>query len=306
MRNARVFISCGQRTAREIKIGKDVQDYFISREFETYFAERVHSSDALTENIFRFLSQSEYFVFIDFKREKIKRKILGKEFRGSLFVNQELAIATFLRLQGIGFCEKGVKREGILDYHIYKPFPFEDGTEIIKILEKETKKWDTNSLNELEIIYDPKTTSKNYSYTINSQTHLSDWYHLEIENRNKTKHAFSCHGYVTRIYDLNNDKEFKIPTIELLWSGLGEPMVNIMGGTKREIDAFYIIHDENLIRFTQRRLTTTNPRYYLPSLKKGNYLIEYTIISSNFEKVSQNYILDFGGSKDDIVFGEAD
>lgn len=302
MRNARVFISCGQRADREIKIGKAVQDYFISRDFETYFAERVHSSDALTENIFKFLRQSEYFVFIDFKRENINKN----EFRGSLFANQELAIATFLRLPGLCFCEKGVKREGILTYHMYNAFPFEDGTEIIEILEEETKNWDINSVNELKIIHNHESISKNFTLNNHPQRPLSDWYHLEIKNRNKSRDAFSCLGYVTRIKNLNNNDEYEIPTIELIWSGIGQIMVNIRGGTQRELDAFYIIHGENQIRFHQRTLATTNPRYRLPDLPKGKYLIEYSIISSNFEKVSQNYILDFGGSKDDIVFREDD
>lgn len=301
MRNARVFISCGQRTEREIGIGKLVEDYFKSNKFETYFAERVHSSEALTENIFKFLRQSEYFVFIDFKREKINEE----EFRGSLFVNQEIAIATFLRLQGIGFCEKGTKREGILNYHIYNEFPFEDGTEIIEILKKETKKWDISSVNELKIIYNPKSTSRNIAIEDHPQQPLSDWYHLEIKNRNKNKHAFSCHGYVTRIKNLNSKAEIEIPTNELIWSGIGNFMVSIMGGTRRELDAFYIIHGENQIRFHQRPLTTTSPQYHLPNLPQGKYLIEYTIISSNFEKVSQNYILKFGGSVKDVVFKEA-
>lgn len=298
MRCARVFISCGQRTNRETKIGKAVQDYFVSRDFETYFAERVHSPDALTENIFTFLRQSEYFVFIDFKRENINKN----EFRGSLFVNQELAIATFLRHSGLGFCEKGVKREGILDYHLYNPFTFEEEKEIIEILEKETKKWDINSVNELKIMYDPKATSKNFALSDSPGQPLSDWYHLEIKNRNKSRDAFSCLGYVTRIKNLNNNEEYEIPTIELIWSGIGQIMVNIMGGTPRELDAFWIIHGEDKIRFHQRPMTTDDPRYVLPDLPKGKYLIEYSIISSNFEKVSQNYILNFGGSKDEIIF----
>jgi hypothetical protein len=302
MRNARVFISCGQRTKRETEIGKSVEDYFKSNKFETYFAERVHSSEALTENIFKFLRQSEYFVFIDFRREKINEE----EFRGSLFVNQEIAIATFLKLEGIGFCEKGKKREGILDYHIYNEFPFEDGTEIIETLKKETKKWDINSVNELKIIYDPRSTSINITITDRPQQPLSDWYHLEIKNRNKSKHAFSCHAYVTRIKDLSGKEEFEIPTNELIWSGIGVVIVNIMGGTRRELDAFYIIHGENQIRFHQRPLTTTSPQYHLPDLPQGKYLIEYTIISSNFEKVSQSYILEFEGSVKDVVFKKAD
>ena len=302
MRNARVFISCGQRTDREIKIGKAVQDYFLGRDFEAYFAEKVHSSDALTENIFKFLRQSEYFVFIDFKREEIKEG----EFRGSLFVNQELAIATFLRLQGLGFCEKGVKREGILHYHIYNAFPFKDETEIIQKLEEETKNWDINSVNELKMRYNPESTSKNFVLTDLAGQPLSDWYHLEIKNRNKSRDAFSCLGYVTMIKNLDINEEYEIPSIELIWSGIGQIVVDIMGGTSRELDAFCIIHGEDEIRFHQRKMSTNNQRYFLPNLPKGKYLIEYSIISSDFEKVSQSYILDFGGSKDEITFREAD
>ena len=149
MRRARVFISCGQRTNREITIGKSVEDYFIERGFNTYFAERVHSSDALTENIFRALRNSEYFLFIDFRREKIEED--EDQYRGSLFVNQEIAIATFLGLTGVGFCENLIKREGILEYHIYNEHYFEDGTEIINKLKELTKDWDPTSVNELEI-----------------------------------------------------------------------------------------------------------------------------------------------------------
>ncbi|MGB7532961.1 MAG: hypothetical protein WA977_08335 [Halobacteriota archaeon] len=228
----------------------------------------MHSPDALTENIFTFLRQSEYFVFIDFKRENINKN----EFRGSLFVNQELAIATFLRLPGLGFCEKGVKREGILDYHLYNPFTFEEEKEIIEILEKETKKWDINSVNELKIMYDPKATSKNFVLSDSPGQPLSDWYHLEIKNRNKSRDAFSCLGYVTRIKNLNNNEEYEIPPIELIWSGIGQIMVNIMGGTPRELDAFWVIHGEDKIRFHQRPMTTDNPRYVLPDLPKGKYL----------------------------------
>ena len=118
MRPARVFISCGQRNQREKAIGRAVYDYFINKGFEAYFADRVHSPDALTANIFNFIKQSEYFVFIDFKRDELS----DGEYRGSLFVNQEIAISTFLGIQGVGFYEKGTKREGILDYQIYNAF----------------------------------------------------------------------------------------------------------------------------------------------------------------------------------------
>ncbi len=115
MRKSRVFISCGQKEPKERNIGLSVDQFFKERGFETYFAERVHSPEALTEHIFSFLKESEYFVFIDFRRDKIA----DNEYRGSIFVNQEIGISTFLKIPGLGFHEKGVKREGILDYQIY-------------------------------------------------------------------------------------------------------------------------------------------------------------------------------------------
>lgn len=42
--------------------------------------------------------ESEYYVYIDFRRERIDEE----GHRGSLFVNQEIAIATFLMRDGGG------------------------------------------------------------------------------------------------------------------------------------------------------------------------------------------------------------
>ncbi len=298
MRNARVFVSCGQRSPREIAIGRAVYEYFRTRGFEAYFAERVHSPDALTTNIFKFLTQSEYFVFIDFKRDAIGHN----DFRGSLFVNQELAISTFLGIEGIGFCERGTKREGILEYHIYNAFLFDDGTEIIGILDKETAIWDKDSANEIDLTFDPDSVSRNVTITNNPTRPMSDWYHVSIMNRNKRKHAYNCMGYISRITTLSGKDEISLPSCELIWSGLGDFSVNIVGGTSREIDAFHILHREDFIRFQHRPLTTTNPKYQFPRLRKGDYMLEYTVLSENFANASKTFTLNFGGTYRDIDF----
>jgi hypothetical protein len=301
MRKARVFISCGQATEREKKIGLAVEDYFKNeRKFDTYFAERVHSSDALTENIFSFLQRSEYFIFIDFKREKLEKD----DHRGSLFVNQEIAIATFLKLRGLGFYEKGVKREGILNYHIYNALPFEDGTEILRILADESKDWDTESVNELHLSYDPEATSKNIRINNAPNTPLSDWYHIDVRNRNVDKHAFSCTAYVTKIKNLETGDIINVPANELIWAGIADITVNIMASGKRELDAFYVIHNEGFIRFHQRPLGTNNPNYRLPDLPRGRYSITYTIVSNNFALAEKAFHLIFEDSHDTLYFRE--
>jgi hypothetical protein len=301
MRKARVFISCGQRNENEKQIGKHVEAYFKDKGFETYFAEMVHSSEALTENIFRFLAESEYFIFIDFKRDELS----NGSFRGSLFVNQEIAIATFLKINGLGFIEKDVAREGILQYQIYNAITFSDEEGIFSKLDELIADWDTESVNELQILFDPESINRNVVLLDSPGQPHSDWYHLEVRNRNKTKHAFSCVGYVSRIKGLATDETMAIPTNELVWAGIGELSVNLIAGTARELDAFFLIQGEGLIRFHQRPSSTSNPRYHLPALPRGRYLIEYMVISSNFKTTQKAFLVNFGASEADIEVSES-
>lgn len=296
MRTARVFISCGQRSDEEKKVGLEIEKHFTDRGFETYFAEKVHSPDALTANIFRFLSESEFFVWIDFKRDRLK----NEDYRGSLFVNQELAIATFLALPGLGFTEKGVRREGIADYQIFNAVSFEDSSEIVSIIERETEKWDKDSVNELTIGYDPSATSRGITIINKEGQPKGDFYKLEILNRNKRRHAFSCLGYITGITDLVLDKAFSIPTTELYWSGIADVAANIIAGATRDLDAFVVVYGHQLVSFHQRQLGTTSPKYHLPDLPPGQYRIEYTIISANFQSVAAQFDLEFDGTPDSV------
>lgn len=298
MRKARVFISCGQRTEREKSIGYSVDKYFQNRGFDTYFADRVHSPDALTENIFRFLRSSEYYIFIDFRRESIK----NSTFRGSLFVNQELGIATFLQIPGLGFVEKGVFREGILGFQIWNALDFEDGTQIISQLEDKTKNWDPNSVNELHIEFNPDNVSRNIILRNNDSRPVTDWYHLSVCNRNKNDHALSCLPYLSKIENIDTNKLIKAPSIELIWSGLGDYVVNIISDTDRKLDAFFVMRLENDIRFNHRSPTTTAPEFWMPVLQQGTYRLEYTVISANFPKASRSFILEYRGDYNGVTF----
>lgn len=94
---SRVFISCGQQEGEERKFANNLQEMLKGDEykFDPYVAIAQQSVRGLRENIFRQLEESEYFIFIDFKRERLCRngKDTGKH-RGSLWANQELAIAS--------------------------------------------------------------------------------------------------------------------------------------------------------------------------------------------------------------------
>ena len=103
---ARIFISCGQRSNEEKEIGLSCKKHFEGRGFSVYLAEEVQRLEALTENIFHHLRNSEYAVFIDCRREELN----PGRFKGSLFVNQELAVAAFLQIDSRVFHEDGGSR----------------------------------------------------------------------------------------------------------------------------------------------------------------------------------------------------
>jgi len=87
-----------------------------------------------------------------------------------------------------------------------------------------------------------------------------------------------------------------------MWAGLGHIETNIMAGTGRELDAFFIQHGGNQIIFHQRPLSTTNRLYWLPNLPSGQYEVEYTVVASNFPTVAHTFIVELEQGTDKISF----
>jgi len=87
------------------------------------------------------LKRADFYIFIDFKRQLIG----DKKYRGSLFTNQELAIAYLLDFEKVIFLqEQKVKLEGLLRYMGANPKTFTGRQELlshVKTLVRE-KGWD--------------------------------------------------------------------------------------------------------------------------------------------------------------------
>ena len=289
--DARVFISCGQRNKREKDIGLACKNYLKSKGFVAYFAEEVHSLEALTENIFRHLRNSEYFIFIDFKRDELP----NEKFRGSVFVNQEIAVAAFLEIETVGFHEKGIIREGVIEHLIANPVYFSSKGEFIKKLEEETKEWNPYWRNELSLEF--------YEVAPNVQigdNGFADFYHLRVSNNHRNKYAKNCIAYVWRITDLYTKEIIEPLSFELVWAGTGSFEKQILPNSLAYVDAFFIVRGEDIIRFHHR--PSTSSQYFIPPLHKGNYLLTYLIVSENFEQVTTTFKLEFGGDFRTIKF----
>jgi hypothetical protein len=114
--NAQIFLSCGQNPEYdEPRFVQLIKNKVISLGFEEpYVAVHRQSSRSIRENVFKQLQESDYFIWIDFKREEYKDRHGNVMSRGSLFTNQELALASFLEMEIMLFQEEGVRRDGML------------------------------------------------------------------------------------------------------------------------------------------------------------------------------------------------
>lgn len=289
-KKARVFISCGQ-IEKEKDFGEKLVKYFENRGFEAYFAENIHSFQALTENIFDSLKESEYFVGINSMREQTGNA-------GSVFVQQEIALASFLGLPLVLFRQKGIKLQGVSKYIIANSIEFSDVSEIITILDKATSDWDTDTKNRLDL-----SIGDIHQMNALNGIHVKNiWHHIAVENLSKSLDVKGCYAYLESIYDLNVDPSLKNNLvkykIELMWAGIGDVVLNLPRGSKRDLDAFYTVDNGmNLLHFHQR---STSGAYRYDSLPKGKYLLVYTFLSDSFSARCELKI-EFDGKKVSIT-----
>lgn len=126
---ARVFISCGQRKG-EREVADAVARWFAERSFRPYVALEAQSIQDVNSGIIGELRRSDYYVFIDFRREPLSDAD-PQEYRGSLFSHQELAVAHAMGFEHcLFFRESGVKLEGMCQYMASNATPFESHSEV--------------------------------------------------------------------------------------------------------------------------------------------------------------------------------
>ena len=108
---SKVFLSCGQRPD-EKDVARSVGELLQKRGFDVYIAIDVQTILEINAEIIRELKNSDCYLFNNFRREAI-----DSWYRGSLFSNQELAIAYALGFERLLVVNQdGVLAEGMLRY----------------------------------------------------------------------------------------------------------------------------------------------------------------------------------------------
>jgi hypothetical protein len=143
-----VFISCGQQTEREKQLGKQIQT--LVREltpFEPYYAEYQSSLEGLTKNIFAAIRRCVGFIAVMHHRGRIDPP--GSLVRASVWIEQEIAIAAFIRavlgknIEVAAFTEQGIVLEGVRKQLLLNPKEFTENKEIVAHLRSILPAWQT-------------------------------------------------------------------------------------------------------------------------------------------------------------------
>ncbi|HKQ47080.1 MAG TPA: hypothetical protein VJZ71_03295 [Phycisphaerae bacterium] len=343
---ARVFISCGQRSpAGKSEIGERIIAEQIEKkignlEFEPYLAAKRHTYMGPMDDIFRALEASEYFIFVDFRREKLGCNFGKRWSRGSIYSHQELAIASFLKTEQLRFAEEGVRLEGIGENLHGRPVPFADRSKLPELVEHEVRDrlgrsldrggWRTDWKNALTILdkveNDPHVRraaapdNRSYSNTNQQLPILSGFsdapdggatfWHLVVRNLHCRRLATDCRCFLKRCVKISGTD---LPTlahehVEQKWAGVvyNQSVAIPANNGERRVAAFHKEDQESGIHFHQMWVDTDSAKAAELITGPGKYELEYLVVSSNFPTASKTFVLELDRSGNVQRFAPSD
>ncbi|SRR6266566_6728076 len=143
-----VFISCGQFTPAEKALGKQIAERVRTlTTLEPFFAEEVQDLNGLDANILRAMRDCIAFITVLHPRGEITRPHGSKVIRASVWIEQEIAIATYIQrvenrsIPIIAFKHKSVSHEGIRNLLNLNPTEFTTEEEVLAELPKRLESW---------------------------------------------------------------------------------------------------------------------------------------------------------------------
>ncbi len=222
--SAKIFISCGQATSEEIKVAADLKAWLISERFNPYVAIKTQSLQDVNSEIIGNLKLSDYYIFIDFRRDKISKfKFCHPEYRGSLFTHQELAIAYLLEFQHV-ICvrESGVRLEGVGQYLLSNALIFKKKNDVVPIIQKEiyNRNWEISYSKNL-VVSGPIDAGQ-WSFCDHTGHSCRHIWHISVDNRRADSAAFNTVVRLDKITHPNGTTTSSRDRSFLKWAGKKE------------------------------------------------------------------------------------
>jgi hypothetical protein len=143
-----IFVSCGQVTQEERKLGADVSKLICDlTPYHPYFAENQTTLEGFTHNILGNLNKAIGFIAIMHPRGIVKLHDGKEETRGSVWIEQEIAIAAFMaqilrhEIRMAAYIHTDIRREGMRDQLLLNAVPFSKDSQVIENLRGVLPTW---------------------------------------------------------------------------------------------------------------------------------------------------------------------
>lgn len=288
MLKSRIFISSGQKNNSTdptsernlvVKLKETLEEKY---DFEVYIAIEQHTIEGFTKNILENLEKSEYYIFLDFKRDRLE----SGEYRGSLFSHQELAIAVYLKKKHVLiFQEEGVeRREGVINYIQANPLPFTNRDMLVESIVQTIlrEKWHTGWRNELQLVRTANEYEDIFYHPIQRRLRF---FHITVKNLHYNKAASNCFVYLREAINLETSESLCLPHYELKWKQVMGKNVTILPNQSRDFDALLVDHfSDPKIHFGFNMFEVDYPNaineYRLN--KFGDYKLTFEVVSTEF------------------------
>ena len=302
---ARIFISCGQKKGIETQLANEIANRLTQRGFDPYVAVEEQVLKGFTQNILPRLEESEYYLFIDFKREVViddQGDRVGN--RGSLFSHQELAIATFLNKPVVSFREQGVlERDGVSGYLQINSKIFDDCQLLPDLVEAIVVEREWNPLSRDELILN--RIENEFEQVVYGNNRIPAlFYHIQVRNLNLRNTARNCTADVQSVTNLLNGQVYTPEPVELKWKGVTVQNSQIPPDFTREIDGIVVFQQGNEVYIGINTFLTDYSRYLeqyrLPG--PGKYVIKCVVFSDNFRPTRKRFLVSIGNDMRIISF----
>lgn len=154
-----IFISCGQYTQAEKTLGKQIAEMVRARTgLEPFLADEVQDLNGLDTNILSALRNCVAFITVMHPRGEIRRPDDSVVIRASVWIEQEIAIAAYIKrienrpIEIIAFAHNSVSLEGLRQLLHLNPIKFADDSEVLAELPKCLERWKSLKPSNIEIL----------------------------------------------------------------------------------------------------------------------------------------------------------
>jgi len=286
---ALIFLSCGQRKGEReyaLEIQKVITDEF---HFRCYNADSQQGFESV-KDILKHLSQADYYLFIDFKRE-------GK-IPISVFSHQEYALANAWGITKIlAFREKDTNMQdqkdryescGLINYLLTHPIEF-DRTNLVEQVRQEIGKkianeeWQKDYSRNL-VVTPPVVDGKGFmSYTDHSGKNTELIWHIKVENHRTDCVAFNTIVILDGIWNKETQNYDTPDRSKLKCTGQKAYEMNIFPESDAKFDAFTYRSEPNPGIY----LHSTNDIFPRAPIidKLGIYFLKYRLYSESFPPI---------------------